>query len=250
MSDNEYIDECESSDEGDFIFEDEDDFDFDLAPTKELTSEEKIERDLSNKIYANKDKIYLSDVTIRTIMNDIKEMDRSKICEHGIFYGELPDDFSHVNLYLRFDQSNKLGQQLKEFGDNAKNEMLIKMTNNGILKKEALIILEEDESYEFMDCLHVQVEFNDEYPNKAPFARIVKPKVKTVNQHFAVFGGALCFNFLSKFGVNPTQHFQDIFISVKPLMEMNLEVTDFKGQFTKQEAKEGYDRINNAHKRW
>lgn len=243
--------DIESFNEEDFVYEDDEtELELKTVPTKELTSIEKKERELKNKMYVNKGKIFLSDTTIRVIMNDIKEIERSNLSEHGIFYGELPDNFSHINLYLQFDQSHKLGQQLKKFGDKAKEEKLKKLEDKGMSKDEALLLLEDDEFFEFADCLQVQVEFSDEYPNKAPFARIVKPRVRTVDHHFAVFGGALCFNFLSRFGVNPTQHFQDIFVSIKPLMEMNLEVTNFDESFSREEAQAGYDRINSAHQTW
>lgn len=234
--------ELDDSD-NDFDYDDEDD-----GLNFNFINETKNEFDRRENEHINSNNKFLSKKTIKVIMNDLKDFDLNNFNSHGIFYGELPDVFNYIDLYLRFDNESKLGEVLNK----NKKEKVQKLIDSDMDKEYVTMISNDPDNPEltFSDCLKIRVEFDDEYPLKAPFTRIISPTVRTINHHFAVFGGALCFNFLSKYGVNPTQHFHDIIMSVKPLLEINLEIENINGIYSREGAIEGYNRINTAHRKW
>ena len=100
-----------------------------------------------------------------------------------------------------------------------------------------------------VDCIELEVEFNNKYPIEPPSVRVLRPTFKNMTGH-VTDGGSICYELLTNHGWSPAITMESLLISIKAIISEDGRLEERNGhpRYNKKNAEDSHKRVLKAHK--
>lgn len=97
--------------------------------------------------------------------------------------------------------------------------------------------------------IHMEIRFNDQFPIKPPFVRIINPRFVFKTGHITI-GGSICMELLTNQGWSPANSIENLMINIKSLIldgEGIIDKKNYKHNYSYEESQDAFKRMLLTH---